>query len=81
MYNLKNEELVILVFKTIPYPSHISKLGLGYPDQIRFDWRQDSFKVDKNLSVGLIDGPILCSDNKSILLEALLKSKQQSENN
>lgn len=70
---LSQGKLIELIVQTIPYPSHITDWDFSEEDAIRFQWRETSFRVSKNLFVEERDRCFLKGSDITIIFETLLK--------
>jgi len=71
---MNKDNVVELVYATMPYANQITNLSTEEDDAVRFTWRGDRFRVTLDLSVEEVDGNMLSGSNVSMLLKALLKS-------
>lgn len=74
---MNKDNVVELIYATIPYADQITNLNTAEDNAIRFTWRGDNFRVTLDLHVTEIDGSAVTSNNISILLECLLRTKNE----
>lgn len=73
---MKTEELVVTIYKSLPYSEQITDLDFSEEGAIRFTWRSVRFRVSKAMDVETVQGEqgaILASDDISMIFETLLK--------
>ena len=73
---MTKEELVQVIYSTMPYPSQIRDLDFTTEDNaVRFSWRCDRFRVvilNTTISVEQVEGNVLVGSNITIILNELL---------
>ncbi len=75
---IKTQTLAIeIIYKAIPYPSHISNLELTKDETaIYFDWRKHRFKLElQSAHVDELIGSMLHGNDLSILMTELIKKQ------
>jgi len=72
---MNKNEILNVVLATIPYPRQVCDIDLDAEDEaIRFTWRANRFRVDKNLSVEEVGHGVLMGSDIAILLRELLRN-------
>jgi hypothetical protein len=70
---MTKDQLTQLVFGCLPYPNQITELDTTKDsDAIRFKWRSTSFRVTTSLFAEEVEGGLLVSSDKAILLKTIL---------
>ncbi len=74
---MNKDNVVELIYSTIPYAEQITNLDTSEKDEVRFVWRGEKFRVTLALHVNVITGNARESTNSSVLLECLLRTKNE----
>ena len=69
----KKEQLVEIIYSSLPYSNEIENLDLSESDAVRFKWRGNKFRVSQSLMVEEVGNGVLIGSDISILLEKLIK--------
>ena len=69
----KKEQLVEIIYSSLPYSNQIENLDLSESDAVRFKWRGNKFRISQSLMVEEVGNRVLIGSDISILLEKLIK--------
>jgi hypothetical protein len=73
---ITKDQLIELLFKSVPYPNQIKNIDTATEDAVYFTWRSSRYKATCNpLSVMKLDVGCLVGDDASILMTQCLKNK------
>lgn len=70
------ENIIVWVVKSLPYSNQIENLEIESSSAIRFDWRGNRYRVSSHLSVEMVDGSLLHSNDHTMLIETIINKTQ-----
>jgi hypothetical protein len=73
--DFSKEELLTALLQAIPYPDQMKNFDFSESNAIRFDWRDDRFRLNVSGNVERVKGMFLEGSNDAILLGALAKKQ------
>ena len=74
---MNKDNVVELIYSTIPYAEQITNLDTTDEKAVRFTWRRDNFRVTLDLHVEVVDGSVRGGSNAALLLACLLRTKNE----
>lgn len=74
---MTKDKVVELIYAAMPYSDQITDLDTTEENHVRFNWRGVRFEVTCDLHVHTIEGIMAVSGNLAILLQCLLRIKNE----
>lgn len=69
------EKIIETVVSKLPYANQIKNWDLSRKDEVRFDWKGDSFSINLMGTVTEVQGNLLGGSNICIVMKELFKQK------